>query len=129
MATNSINQQPVGVITSDITFADTGTIVIGNLPPGAVLIDLKVFVSTVYDSVTSDVFSIGHGAFDGTAADVDEFEAAVDVTNAGNIALTVLQLGQVISSTTNVPLTVTTVSVGGSLSAGAATVVFTYSQK
>lgn len=129
MATNSINYQQVTTIQSDITFADTGTVEIGNLPPGSVLQDLKVFVTAVYDSVTSDSLSVGHGAFGATAADVDEFEAAVDLQAAGNAALTILQLGQVISATENVPITVSTTSAGGGLSAGTATILFTYVQK
>ena len=129
MASNYINQQPVGVISSDITFADTGTVEIGNLPPGATVIDVKAYVLTAYDSSTSDSLSIGHGAFGSTAADVDEFEAAIDLQATGNAALTILQLGQVISATDNVPVTVTTTSTGTGLSAGAATIVVTYVQR
>ena len=129
MATNTQTVQPLTTIISDITFADTGTVEIGSIPPGAILVDLKVFVGTVYDSVTSDSLSVGHGAYGNTAADVDEFETAINLQSAGNASLTILQLGQVISATDNVPITVSTTSVGGSLSAGAATVLFTYAQK
>jgi len=129
MATNSINQQPVGKIISDITFADTGTFDIGNLPPKAVVTDIKVYVLTAFDSVTSDSLSIGHAAFGGTSADTDEFEAAIDLQSAGDASLTLLQIGQELSSELNAGLTATVTSVGGSLAAGAATIIVEYVQK
>lgn len=129
MATNAINQQPVGVITSVITNSDTGTFEIGNLPPKAVIIDIKVAVKTAFDSATSDSLALGYGAFDGTSADDDAFEAAVDLQATGNASLTILKLGEAISGVSNVPVTAKVTSAGGSLSAGEANIVITYVQK
>ena len=110
--------------------AAASTTTIGYLPPNAVMSDIKVDVQTVFDSVTSDVFTIGHGAFGSTSADVDEFEASIDVKTAGGrIALTLLQGGAVISATESVPITVTYTPTGGSTSAGSATVIFEYTQQ
>lgn len=129
MATNNVTQQPLTAITSDITFSDTGTIEIGSIPPGSVLVDAKVNVTTAYDSATSDSLSIGYGAFGSTSADTDAFEAAIDLQSTGNAALTLLNVGVAIDSDVNVPITLTTTSVGGSLAAGAASVIFIYAQK
>lgn len=129
MATNTISQNKQGTIVSQLTYADTGTITIGYMPANAVLQDLKVFVATAWDSSTSDAMTIGHGAFGSTSADVDEFEAAIDLQSAGNASLTILQLGQEISTTDNVPITVSITNTGTGLSAGVATVIFTYVQQ
>ena len=129
MATNTVNVQQVGKIISDITFADTSTFSIGNLPPKAVVTDIKVYVLTAFDTSVSDSLSIGHAAFGSTSADTDEFEAAVDLQSAGNAALTILQLGQELSSELNVGLTATITSSGTGLAAGAATIVVEYVQK
>ena len=129
MATNNITQQPLTTVISDITFSDTGTFEIGNLPPNAILVDLKVNVTTAFNSVTSDSLAIGYGAAGGVSADDDAFETAVDLQSAGNASLTILKVGEVIDSGINLPLTAKVTSAGGSLSAGAATILFTYAQK
>jgi hypothetical protein len=129
MPTNTVTQQMLTTVISDITFADTGTFNIGNLPPNAVLVDLKVNVTTAFDSATSDSLAIGYGAAGGVTADDDAFETAIDLQSTGNATLTLLNVGQAIDTGINLPLTAKVTSAGGSLSAGAATVVFTYAQK
>ena len=129
MATITTSQQSMTTIVADVTYADTGTVSMGNLPPGAVVQDIKVFATAAWDSSTSDVMTIGHGAFGSTSADVDEFEASIDIQATGLIALTPLQLGVVLSSTDNVPLTFTITNTGTGLSAGALTIMLTYVQK
>lgn len=129
MATTQQLTTPLQVILADITFADTGTTTIGYLPPGARLFQIKVQVTTQFDSGTSDVLTIGHGAYGTTAADPDEFEADVDLDNAaGDIAVTQLRMGEAISTTDTVPVTITYTSTGTAPTAGAATVIFTYIQ-
>lgn len=128
MSTNKLSVQPLGIVTSDITFSDTGTFEIGNLPPNAKVIDIKVNVVTAFDSVTSDSLAIGYGAAGGVTADDDAFETAVDLQSAGNASLTMLNIGQVIDSSINLPLTGKVTSVGGSLAAGAASIVVSFVQ-
>ena len=61
-------------------------------------------------------------------ADVDEFEASIDLTGTGDLSLTLLQVGQVLSTTDPVPVTISYTSAGTAPTAGAATVIFTYVQ-
>ena len=123
--------KPVQQLFGTIVFgAAASTATIGYLPPNAVMTNMHVDVQTAFDSGTSDTLTIGHGAFGSTSADVDEFEAAVDVkTAAGRIALTALQGGAVISASDSVPITVTYTPVGTAATAGTCTVVFEYLQQ
>ena len=120
---------PVKALKADIVFGDEGTETIGFLPPNAVVTDIKVFGVTAFDSGTTDVLTIGHAAFGSTAADVDEFEATIDLTGTGDLSLTLLQLGQVLSADEPVGVTYTYTSAGTAPTAGAATIMIEYFQQ
>lgn len=128
MATTEQLAYPVKAILADLTFDDTGTVTIGHLPPKARMKSIKVFVSTAYNSATSDTLTIGHGAFGSTSADPDEFEASINLQTAGDAGLTLLQVGQQLSADVPVPITLTTTGVGTAATAGAATVIFEFIQ-
>lgn len=113
----------------DITFSDTGTFSIGNLPSNSLVTDIKVFVSTAFDSGTSDSLSIGIGAYGSVSADSDYFETAVDLQSAGNATLTKLNQLQVLEANEPVPLTGTISSNGSAVSAGVAHIEIEYIQK
>jgi len=129
MATKTITAQPLTAVINDITFSDTGTFNIGNLPPKAVVLKVDINVTTAFNSATSDAITIGYGAFGSTAADPDAFAASTDLQSAGVATVSPLLIGEEIESELNVPLTATISSAGGSLSAGAVSVVVQYAQK
>lgn len=122
--------KPVQVIEGDQVFgAAVVTTQIGVLPEDAYMNDIKVTVTTAFDSGTTDTLTIGHGAFGSTAADPDFFEAAIDVkTAAGIIALTLLNRHEAISASDGVPITITYTPVGTAATAGAAKVIFEFVQ-
>ena len=66
-----------------VTFSD-GTVSLGWLPKGAVVIDAAAVVTTAFNSGTNNNLNIGfRNAGDGTADDTDEFMSAVAVGSAG----------------------------------------------
>ena len=129
MSTITKTQQPLTIMAADLTFADTGTITIGNLPPNAGVAYITIANSAAWNSSSSDAMTIGYGAFGSTAADVDYFETAIDLQATGEISLTRLGVGKEVSSTANVPVTITITSAGTGLSTGAGTVIVAYFQR
>ncbi len=121
--------KPIEVIIGDQAFGSAVvTTEIGVLPEDAYMNDIKVTVTTAFDSGTSDVMLIGHGAFGSTAADPNFYETAIDVSSAGIITLTLLNRHEAISAVGGVPITMTYTPVGTAATAGAAKVVFEYAQ-
>lgn len=121
--------KPIQILTGDQVFGSAAvTTQIGVLPEDAFMNDIKVTVTTAFDSGTSDTMIVGHGAFGSTAADPNFYETAIDVSNAGIITLTLLNRHEAISAVGGVPITITYTPVGTAATAGAAVVVFEYAQ-
>lgn len=121
MATIKAYDNKESVFITDFTFSDT-SFNLGELPVGAVVTDIKVFVETAFNSATSDSLKIG------TSDDDDYFETAIDLQSTGDASLTLLKQLQVVSSTEATTLTGAVTSVGGSLSAGVGHIAISYIQ-
>jgi hypothetical protein len=93
--------------------ATATTTTIGALPVGAIPVKLDVYSVVAHDNATSATGTVGTAAFGSTAADVDHFEAAIDLKSAaGTVATTDLNMGDSISDTESVSVTFTNTTVG-----------------
>ena len=121
--------KPIQIIVGNQAFGSSAvTTEIGVLPEDAYMNDIKVTVTTAFDSGTTDTMIIGHGAFGSTAADPNFYETAIDVSSAGIITLTLLNRHEAISAVGGVPITMTYTPVGTAATAGAAVIVFEFAQ-
>ena len=121
--------KPIQIIVGNQAFGGSAvTTEIGVLPEDAYMNDIKVTVTTAFDSGTTDTMIIGHGAFGSTAADPNFYETAIDVSSAGIITLTLLNRHEAISAVGGVPITMTYTPVGTAATAGAAVIVFEFAQ-
>lgn len=99
-----------------VTYTDTTEKTLFELPEGAVILDIIVDVVTAFDDGTSNVLDIG----DGTTA--NHYVNDLDVSATGQTVTGWSNLGAV----TNLPVTATYVSGGGTETAGEATVTVLY---
>ncbi|KKK93671.1 hypothetical protein LCGC14_2690560 [marine sediment metagenome] len=115
------------VLRLNVKFDDTdsagagveGTVIdMGSIPANAYPTNIQVFGRTVFNSGTSDVLDIGFGAFGSTSADPNAFTAALDITASGELTVTKLLMGDVQSTTENVPITATWTAVGAAATTG-----------
>ncbi len=112
--------------TATFAFGDTGSFVTSIiLPAASQIVDMHVDVFTAWDSVTSDALEIGDGS------DVDIYGDVTDLQQTGRL-ITVLDGTQIAAidaiGTSDVTITLTISSSGGSLTAGSGRLTMIYRQ-
>ncbi len=104
----------------DIEYTDTGTITVGKLPAGAIVVGAGVIVSTAWNSGTSDVLDIG------TSGDGDGFATDLALTTIGNIVWDELATSNDLYSASEVTVQCAVTSVGTAATAGVGHVYVQY---
>jgi hypothetical protein len=126
---NNNERKAIDATISFTAAATATTTTIGHLPVGAIPVKLDVYSVVAHDNGTSATGTVGIGAFGSTSADVDYFEAAIDLKSAaGTITTTDLKMGAVVSSTDSVPITFTNTTLGTVGTAGTTNVQLVYIQ-
>lgn len=81
-----------------ITFSETGTLTIGSIPAGAVVINAGVVVTTAFNAGTTNTLDIG------TSADTDGFATALALGTIGRIVADEMATSNDLYSTSEVTL-------------------------
>ena len=118
-------QSPI-VATCDFTFADLTSgayAAMIDLPYGAIVLSGNVAITTLFDSVTTDKFSIGDKVGSAAATDTTYSAQSADITAVGNAA-TAVPSGKKYTSPGSVGVTWT--QTGGSTAAGVGRLTCTY---
>ena len=109
-----------GFITSTITYADTTAALLGSLPYGAYVSQIRVLVTEAFNDGTSNVIDVG---ISGTA---NYFANDVDVSSIGVASVTEAKSGVVVSTSNDTDVYAKFVAGGAGASAGSAKIVITY---
>lgn len=105
----------------NITFADNGSAVeVGKLPPGAIVVNAGVIVSTAFNAGTGNVLDIG------TSGDGDGFGTDLALGTIGNIVWDELATSNDLYATTEVTVTATPALTGTAATAGVGHVYVEY---
>ena len=114
------HSQQTHYLRATFNYADTGTITVGKLPAGAIVVGAGVIVSTVWNSGTSDVLDIG------TSGDGDGFATDLALTTVGNIVWDELATSNDLYSSSEVTVTAEVTSVGTTATTGVGHVYVQY---
>ena len=109
-----------GQISNTVAFSDSSAVNLDFLPPNAFVIDVKVAVLTAFDAGTTNQIDVG------TSADPDHYANNVDVSSSGDASVTLLNGGEISSTSEPTQLTATYAQTGTAATAGSARVIVTY---
>ena len=103
-----------------ITFSETGTLTIGVIPAGAVVINAGVVVTTAFNAGTTNTLDIG------TSADTDGFATALALGTVGRIVADEMATSNDLYSTSDVTLQCVVTLSGTAATTGAGFVYVEY---
>jgi hypothetical protein len=116
----TLYSQQTGYFRRAITFSETGTLTIGVLPAGAIVINAGVVVTTSFNAGTSNTLDIG------TSADTDGFATLLALGTVGRIAADELATSNDLYSTSEVTLQCVVTLTGTAATTGAGFVYVEY---
>jgi len=103
-----------------VTESDTTATLAGKIPTNAYPLELKIHVSEAFDSGGTNYLQVG------TNSDDDYFAANVNVSSTGEATVTLLNPGEVISSTDETGVYIKFEGSGSAATAGSARVTLLY---
>ena len=117
------NKNEIRALENDLVFGDDATPVsIGSLPANSIITDIKVLVSTAFDSSGTDLVIVGNSTDDNRYAD------AIDVSSTGAATVTQLNTGAVESATASTEIFIEYNQSVADATAGACKVIVEYMQ-
>lgn len=111
----------VHYLSAAVAYTDNGVAVtLGYLPPGAVVLEAGIVVTTVFNAGTTNTLNVG------TSADDDGFASLIALGTKGRIVADDMATSDDLYSTSEATITATVVLTGTAATTGAGTVYVTY---